>query len=253
MAAGSFVVVRRTISQTIVPYKDVEERLLLKRSKAKSTSLGFSSTNNVARCGVGNTPDAKKTQKTLGLERSRSEVCLRRKSSYIRETSLDVFEERQEEGLVKPVVRRREIRRVNTSRPQSDFFPEFSINNEKKPKVGGKEKAPDVEDAGKRLGRCIATLKREMVSEMTLLYIHWPSLLSKKPLMRAFLSQFSDYYFCYAGDKLMVSYHGDFRIGLTIFIADNRLFKFHLTGARLQSEREELRKIYSQFTAPHVN
>ena len=163
MAAGSFVVVRRTISQTIVPYKDVEERLLLKRSKAKSTSLGFSSTNNVARCGVGMSGDTKKTQKTLSLERSRSEVCLRRKSSYIRETSLDVFEERREEGLVKPVVRRREIRRVNTSRPQSDFFPEFSINNEK---VKGKEKASDAEDAGKRLGRCIATLKREMVSEM---------------------------------------------------------------------------------------
>ena len=50
--------------------------------------------------------------------------------------------------------------------------------------------------------------------------------------MRAFLSQFSDYYFCYATDKLIsiVSYFGNFRIGLTIFIADNRLFKFHLTG-----------------------
>ena len=46
--------------------------------------------------------------------------------------------------------------------------------------------------------------------------------------MRAFLSQFSDYYFGYASDKLIVSYFGNFRIG--IFIADNRLFKFHLTG-----------------------
>ena len=166
MAAGSFVVVRRTISQTIVPYKDVEERLLLKRSKSKSTSLGFSSTNNVARCGVANTPDAKKTQKGLNLERSRSEVCLRsRRSTYVRDTSLDVFEERREEGLVKPVVRRREIKRVNIARPQSDFFPEFSIEKKKTVKVGGKDRATDVQDAGKRLGRCIATLRREMVSE----------------------------------------------------------------------------------------
>ena len=162
MADSSFVVVRRTISQTIVPYKDVEERLLLKRTKSKSTSLGFSSTNNVARCGVLNTPETKKTQKGLG--RSRSEVCLRRKSSYVRETSLDVFEERREEGFVKPVVRRREIRRVNTTRPQSDFFPEFSIEN-KKTAVEGKEKTNDAQDAGKRLGRCIATLRREMVSK----------------------------------------------------------------------------------------
>jgi hypothetical protein len=165
MAAGSFVVVRRTISQTIVPYKDVEERLLLKRSKSKSTSLGFSSTNNVARCGVANTPDAKKTQKGLNLERSRSEVCLRRRSTYLRDTSLDVFEERREEGLVKPVVRRREIKRVNMARPQSDFFPEFSIEKKKTVKVGGKDRATDVQDAGKRLGRCIAILRREMVSE----------------------------------------------------------------------------------------
>ena len=172
MAAGSFVVVRRTISQTIVPYKDVEERMLLKRSNAKSTSLGFSSTNNVDRCGVhNNTQDAKKTHKSQGLERSRSEVCLRRKSSYIRGSSLDVFEERPEEGLAKPIVRRREIRRVNKSRPQSDFFPEFSINSEKTVELGSKEKAPGKEDAGKRLGRCIATLKREMVSEIFLLYI----------------------------------------------------------------------------------
>lgn len=170
MAAGNFVVVRRTISQTIVPYKDVEERLLLKRSKAKSTSLGFNSTNNVARCGLINTSDTKKGRKTphnLGLERSRSEVCLRRKSSYVRETSLDIFEERREEGLVKPVVRRREgIRRVNMTRPQSDLFPEFSVASKKteRAKASAKEKGINGNDAEKRLGRCIATLRREMVS-----------------------------------------------------------------------------------------
>ena len=165
MAASSFVVVRRTISQTIVPYKDVEDRLLLKKSKEKSSSLGFSSTNNVARCGVTNSQDTKKTQK--GLERSRSEVCLRRKNSYIRETSLDVFEERREEGLVKPVVRRREIKRINKARPQSDFFPEFSVGKKSKLLVHDKEKVNDSQNAAeKRLGRCIATLKREMVGAL---------------------------------------------------------------------------------------
>ena len=166
MAAGSFVVVRRTISQTIVPYKDVEERLLLKKSRSKSTSLGFSSTNNVARCGVLNAPNTKKTQpKGLDLERSRSEVCLRRKSSHVRETSLDVFEERCKEGFMKPVVRRREGRKINTTRPQSDFFPEFSVENNKTEKV--KNKAGDTQEAEKRLGQCITTLRREMVSKLS--------------------------------------------------------------------------------------
>jgi hypothetical protein len=163
MAAGSFVVVRRTISQTIVPYKDVEERLLVKKSRSKSTSLGFSSTNNVARCGA---LETKKTQKGTGLERSRSEVCLRRKSSYARETSLDVsVEGRCEEGFAKPVVRRREIRRANTTRPQSDFFPEFSVENKKT--VKHQEKTAVTQEAEKRLGRCIATLRREMVSVLS--------------------------------------------------------------------------------------
>ncbi|XP_028417076.1 uncharacterized protein LOC114541339 [Dendronephthya gigantea] len=169
MAAGNFVVVRRTISQTIVPLKEVEERLLLKRSKAKSTSLGFSSTNNVARCGVNNTQDTKKTQRSLGLERSRSEVCLRRKN-YVRDISLDVFEERRDEGLVKPVVRRRDAsqRKVNTARPQSDFFPEFTVESKRTERdrrsVDEKTAVDQSQDPGKRLGRCIATLRREMMS-----------------------------------------------------------------------------------------
>lgn len=161
MASVCSVVVKRTISQTIVPYKDVEERILLNRSKSRTARLGFSSTNNVSM------EDAKKSQKSLGIERSRSEICLRERKP--RETTLDVLESNRE-GQVKHFTRRREANKANISRPHSDFFPQFSIE---KKNVGNKlhgagtevKKAEVQRDsAEKRLGRCIAKLKEEMVS-----------------------------------------------------------------------------------------
>lgn len=178
MAADNFVVVRRTISQTLVPYKEVQEKLLLRRSRETGLSerRHFGSTNTVARCGETQWRDSAKRvtfdeRSQSILERSRSEVCLRRKSSYVRETSLDVYEEGREQGhggLVKPILRRRERegnapRRSNSSakatRPKSDFFAEFEV----KFKNGGTRKRCET-DADERLGRCIDVLRKEMVS-----------------------------------------------------------------------------------------
>ena len=175
MAADNFVVVRRTISQTLVPYKEVQEKLLLRRSREKGLSerSHFGSTNTVARYGETQWRDSAKRvtfneRSQSILERSRSEVCLRRKSSYVRETTLDVsYEEgREQDDLVKPILRRREReanspRRANSvkaTRPKSDFFAEFEV----KFKNRGTSKQAETK-ADERLGRCIDVLRKEMV------------------------------------------------------------------------------------------
>lgn len=170
MDADNVVIIRRTISQILVPYKEVEEKLSVRRSGVKTPTrrLNSNSTSTLAQCGT-RLKDSKRVtfdERPNILERSRSEVCLRRKSSLIRETSLDYHEDKRDEGFVKPILRRRECdvkspRRTNAklSRPYSDLFPEFKVKFKKNDWTKEAGNRPE-----ERLGRCLATLRKEMVS-----------------------------------------------------------------------------------------